>query len=360
MHIARPATPRLEPIPAVAVKAREAMKDQPINAVNVTATMAHNRPSKAVNTFARTVLFDGELPRRHVELAVLRMGWNCQSVYEFGQHTLFGRDAGLSDEEIYFITRPSTEHAWTDEEAVDPADGRRPLRRRLRQRRDLDRGVARTSATPTSSTCSPPPGVPHGQRVPELRRRAARRRCARAGRARLLPEPRPSGPAGGATPATCATPGFTVTPPGYPRPIADHPVLEAFSPAVRAWFGASFPEPTAAQIQGWPPITAGDHTLICAPTGSGKTLAAFLSSIDRLVTTPPTEDRTRRTRVLYISPLRALAFDVEKNLRAPLAGIALAAERLGELGRRPRGGHAHRRHGRRGTARSSCAARPTC
>jgi len=98
---------------------------------------------------------------------------------------------------------------------------------------------------------------------------------------------------------------------------------------VRAWFAASFPEPTAAQVQGWPPITAGDHTLICAPTGSGKTLAAFLASIDGLATSPTPDDRTRRTRVVYISPLRALAFDVEKNLRAPLAGIALAAERIG-------------------------------
>ena len=94
-------------------------------------------------------------------------------------------------------------------------------------------------------------------------------------------------------------------------------MLAAFSPAVRAWFGASFPEPTAAQVQGWPPITAGEHTLICAPTGSGKTLAAFLAAIDALATAPAPDDRTRRTRVLYISPLRALAFDVEKNLRAP-------------------------------------------
>ena len=107
-------------------------------------------------------------------------------------------------------------------------------------------------------------------------------------------------------------------------------MLEAFSPAVRAWFASSFPEPTPSQVQGWPPIAAARHTLICAPTGSGKTLAAFLSSIDRLVTTPAPDDRRRRTRVLYISPLRALAFDVEKNLRAPLAGIALAAERIGE------------------------------
>jgi ATP-dependent Lhr-like helicase len=107
-----------------------------------------------------------------------------------------------------------------------------------------------------------------------------------------------------------------------------HPALERFSPAVRAWFGSTFPEPTAAQLQGWPAVAAGQHTLICAPTGSGKTLAAFLWGIDRLVTGSRPEDRTHRTRIVYLSPLRALAFDVEKNLRAPLAGIRLAAERL--------------------------------
>ena len=111
--------------------------------------------------------------------------------------------------------------------------------------------------------------------------------------------------------------------------MADHAVLQHFSPAVRAWFASSFPKPTLPQVHGWPSIVSGAHTLICAPTGSGKTLAAFLSAINQLVTTPVPE-KLVRTRVLYISPLRALAFDVEKNLRAPLMGIQLAAERLGE------------------------------
>src|SRR5216117_595805 len=105
--------------------------------------------------------------------------------------------------------------------------------------------------------------------------------------------------------------------------------LSLFSPAVRAWFESSFPSPTAAQAKGWPTIAAGEHTLILAPTGSGKTLAAFLWGLDRLMSEPPPDDKTRRTRLVYVSPLRALAVDVEKNLRAPLAGIRLAAERLG-------------------------------
>ncbi len=128
-----------------------------------------------------------------------------------------------------------------------------------------------------------------------------------------------------------AGPGVGRVTPAHPwrnLPVmADHAVLHGFSPAVREWFGASFPEPTPPQVQGWPAIRAGQHTLVCAPTGSGKTLTAFLSSIDRLVTTEPPEPKAR-TRVLYISPLRALAFDVEKNLRSPLMGIRLAAERL--------------------------------
>jgi ATP-dependent helicase Lhr and Lhr-like helicase len=121
----------------------------------------------------------------------------------------------------------------------------------------------------------------------------------------------------------------------YRGGVAGQDVVERFSPAVREWFSTTFPAPTAAQAQGWGPIADGDHTLILAPTGSGKTLAAFLWGIDRLVTQPPADDRERRTRLLYISPLRALAVDVEKNLRAPLLGIGLAAERLGTSARLP-------------------------
>jgi ATP-dependent helicase Lhr and Lhr-like helicase len=105
--------------------------------------------------------------------------------------------------------------------------------------------------------------------------------------------------------------------------------MERFSAPVRAWFESNFAAPTTPQEQGWPAIANGDHTLILAPTGSGKTLAAFLWAIDRLGTTP-VPDKSARCRVLYVSPLRALAVDVEKNLRAPLAGITLAAERVGE------------------------------
>ncbi len=113
------------------------------------------------------------------------------------------------------------------------------------------------------------------------------------------------------------------------RPPADDP-LAPFSAPVRAWFQATFAEPTPAQADGWRAISAGRHTLIHAPTGSGKTLAAFLWCIDRLAgrSAGPADVRTS-VRVLYVSPLKALTYDVERNLRAPLAGIARAADRLG-------------------------------
>ncbi len=105
--------------------------------------------------------------------------------------------------------------------------------------------------------------------------------------------------------------------------------LTGFSPATRAWFASSFPAPTPAQTGAWEAIRAAQHALVVAPTGSGKTLSAFLWSVDRLTSTPPPEDRKARCRVLYVSPLKALAVDVERNLRAPLVGITHAAERLG-------------------------------
>ncbi len=103
--------------------------------------------------------------------------------------------------------------------------------------------------------------------------------------------------------------------------------LAAFSPAARAWFEASFAAPTAAQEGAWQAIAQGDHALVVAPTGSGKTLAAFLYSLDRLAA-EPAPDPKKRLRVLYVSPLKALAVDVERNLRAPLIGIRQAAARM--------------------------------
>src|SRR5688572_32834288 len=103
----------------------------------------------------------------------------------------------------------------------------------------------------------------------------------------------------------------------------------AFHPAVLEWFSESFPRPTRAQQLGWPAIQSGQSTLVFAPTGSGKTLAAFLWAIDRLMFAPAPA-KASRCRVVYVSPLRALAVDVERNLRAPLAGIARAAERRGD------------------------------
>ena len=104
--------------------------------------------------------------------------------------------------------------------------------------------------------------------------------------------------------------------------------LAPFGAPVAEWFRSAFEAPTPAQTGGWASIAAGRHTLIHAPTGSGKTLAAFLWSLDRL--SREERPKTPTVRVLYISPLKALIYDVERNLRTPLAGIRLAAERLGE------------------------------
>jgi len=105
--------------------------------------------------------------------------------------------------------------------------------------------------------------------------------------------------------------------------------LEGFAPATRAWFTGAFTAPTDAQTEAWAAIGRETDVLVVAPTGSGKTLAAFLSALDRLSHTPPPADPKRRCRVLYISPIKALAVDVERNLRAPLAGLRQAAVRLG-------------------------------
>src|SRR3954471_17285831 len=101
--------------------------------------------------------------------------------------------------------------------------------------------------------------------------------------------------------------------PTYPESVDP---LSAFSPRVRDWFSAAFAEPTPAQAQAWPAIATGEHVLLSAPTGSGKTLAAFLWALDRLGPQP-----SGRTRLVYVSPLKALSYDIERNLRAPLRGI---------------------------------------
>ncbi len=113
--------------------------------------------------------------------------------------------------------------------------------------------------------------------------------------------------------------------------------LNAFTAAVRGWFEASFEQPTRAQELGWPPIARGEHTLLLAPTGSGKTLAAFLSALDGFVRDPS----ERGMRVLYVSPLKALNHDIERNLRAPVAGIGFdraprIAVRSGDTSQRER------------------------
>ncbi|MDA3005748.1 MAG: DEAD/DEAH box helicase, partial [Actinomycetota bacterium] len=116
--------------------------------------------------------------------------------------------------------------------------------------------------------------------------------------------------------------------------------LVPFHPAVADWFARAFEGPTPPQVQGWPHIASGEHTLIVAPTGSGKTLAAFLWGLNQIAAaqlagdshgrgTVTVTDGAGAGRILYISPLKALNYDVERNLRGPLAGIAESARRLG-------------------------------
>jgi ATP-dependent Lhr-like helicase len=96
--------------------------------------------------------------------------------------------------------------------------------------------------------------------------------------------------------------------------------MESFRPAVRSWFESAHEAPTRVQREGWPVLASGRNALLIAPTGSGKTLAAFLWAIDRVSRLDP--DASPGVRILYVSPLKALVYDVERNLRAPLAGIA--------------------------------------
>jgi ATP-dependent Lhr-like helicase len=126
--------------------------------------------------------------------------------------------------------------------------------------------------------------------------------------------------------------------PGPAAPGAAGDVLDRFSPATAAWFRSAFPAPTPAQQGAWLAASEGEHALVIAPTGSGKTLAAFLWAIDRIgaeqvarqASGEAPQDPRSRCRVVYVSPLKALAVDVERNLRSPLTGIRLAAQRIGE------------------------------
>jgi ATP-dependent Lhr-like helicase len=117
--------------------------------------------------------------------------------------------------------------------------------------------------------------------------------------------------------------------------------LDVFSPRTREWFQGAFAAPTAAQTQAWPAIASGEHVLISAPTGSGKTLAAFLYGIDRLANDPnrPSEAKQRVTQLVYVSPLKALSYDIDRNLRTPLRGIGADLEvavRTGDTPQRER------------------------
>src|SRR5690606_30769778 len=116
---------------------------------------------------------------------------------------------------------------------------------------------------------------------------------------------------------------------GLPQDGGVSDVLERFTPATQDWFRGAFDAPTPAQVGAWEAISAGRNALVVAPTGSGKTLSAFLWAIDRTFREKAADADATGTRVLYISPLKALSVDVERNLRSPLVGIGQSARRLG-------------------------------
>jgi ATP-dependent Lhr-like helicase len=123
------------------------------------------------------------------------------------------------------------------------------------------------------------------------------------------------------------------------RSSPDLTPLDAFAAQTREWFVRAFDAPTEAQAQAWPAIATGEHVLISAPTGSGKTLAAFLWALDRLAADKAAGEGERRTRLVYVSPLKALSYDIERNLRAPLQGIGAdlrVAIRTGDTPQRER------------------------
>src|ERR1700759_395939 len=114
-----------------------------------------------------------------------------------------------------------------------------------------------------------------------------------------------------------------------PKPISDTNEFADFPPVTAEWFRAVFDAPTAPQRLGWPVIARGESSLILAPTGTGKTLTAFLWCLDRLMLHDVVAERKKGCKIVYVSPLKALAVDVERNLRSPLAGIANMARRRG-------------------------------
>ena len=122
------------------------------------------------------------------------------------------------------------------------------------------------------------------------------------------------------------------------------PAASLFHPAVTAWFESSFGAATPAQAEAWPLIKAGRNVLIAAPTGSGKTLAAFMAAIDDLVRQGLDGGLKDETQIVYVSPLKALSNDIQRNLEAPLAGIRAEAARARPARRRHPDLGAHRRH----------------